>query len=89
MNKIYVMVSHNPQFSKLGIQVSLATYMYVFIYVCLGYSRVGYFTFLFSYINLVCYTHVFPCIILSYLHPSFPVAYIQHFILLNCHSHCF
>ena len=52
MNNIYVMVSHKPQFSRLGIQVSLATYMYVFIYVCLGYGWVGYYTFLFSYVNL-------------------------------------
>ena len=37
-----------PQLSRLGIQVSLAIYMFV----CLGYGWVGYFTFLFFLISL-------------------------------------
>ena len=47
------------QFSRLGIQVSLA------IYVCLSGIWLGglfYLSFLSYFFKLVCYAHVFPCI---------------------------
>ena len=35
----------------------------LYMFVCLGYGRVGYFTFLFLslFLKLMCYAHVFPC----------------------------
>ena len=47
-----------PQFSRLGIQVSLA------IYVCLSGLWLGgllHLSFLSDFLKLVCYAHVFPC----------------------------
>ena len=55
---IYVHFNPLPQFSRLGIQVSLA------IYVCLSglwLSGLLHLSFLSDFLKLVCYAHVFPC----------------------------
>ena len=47
-----------PQFSRLGIQVSLACYICLFVWAMVGWVTLPFFSFCF--LKLVCYVHVFP-----------------------------
>ena len=61
-------LTHAPsQFSKLGIQVSLAI-ICLFVWAMVGWVALPFFSFLFFF-KLVCYAHVFPCIGNHYLCP--------------------
>ena len=55
----YIMYLHvPPQLARLGIQVSLAIHVYMFV--CLGYGWVGYFTFLFFLLVYQAYMNYLP-----------------------------